>query len=284
VDESALGGSATGPEAIVEDAREQAPPAYIREFRDVSRWWRRVFSEVLGTFLLVLGGVGAGVVASATGVPVSHAAAVTVPGLTVMAVILFMGKVGGAHLNPVVSIAFALRREFPWQRVPGYILSQLAGAVLACLFLSALFGRPGDFGATTPAAALSDVQALLIEVVLTLGLVSVILGTASSAQNVGGLSALAVGGYIALAGLWAGSATGASMNPVRSFAPDLVRGNLSHTWVYVVGPLAGALIAVGCAIVLRGAGGDMSAALAAQGDDGKADGGHSPAPTGSTRT
>jgi aquaporin Z len=166
----------------------------------------------------------------------------------------------------VVSVAFALRREFPWRRVPGYIASQVAGGLLACLFLWAVFGRPGDFGATAPATSLSDVRAMLVEVVLTLGLVSVILGTASSAQNVGGLSALAVGGYIALAGLWAGSATGASMNPVRSFAPDLVRGNLSHTWVYLAGPFAGALIAVGCAIVLRGSGGDAAASTAAQGD------------------
>ena len=260
----------------MEPPQRATAPAYVREFRDVSRWWRRVFSEVLGTFLLVLGGVGAGVVASVTGVPISRAAAVTVPGLTVMAVILFMGKVGGAHLNPVVSIAFALRAEFPWRRVPGYIASQLAGGLLACLFIWAVLGRPGDFGATAPAASLTDVQAMLIEVVLTVGLVSVILGTASSAQNVGGLSALAVGGYISLAGLWAGAATGASMNPVRSLAPDLIRGNLSHTWLYVAGPLTGALIAVGCAIVLRGRGCDAAAATAAQGG-GSENGGHEPA-------
>ena len=253
--------------AAPKDAGGPATPQYVREFRDVSRWWRRLFSEVLGTFLLVLGGVGASVVAATTGIPISRAAAVTVPGLTVMAVILFMGKVGGAHLNPAVSVAFALRAEFPWRRVPGYIASQLAGGLLACLFLWAVLGRPGDFGATAPSPALSDVQALLIEAVLTLGLVSVILGTASSAQNVGPLSALAVGGYIALAGVWAGAATGASMNPVRSFAPDLIRGNLSHTWLYVVGPLAGAVAAVGCALVLRGPGGDAAASLAAQGGD-----------------
>jgi aquaporin Z len=184
-----------------------------------------------------------------------------------MAVILFMGKVGGAHLNPVVSIAFALRREFPWVRVPGYIASQVLGGVLACLFLWAVLGRPGSFGATVPTASVSDIQAMLIEVVLTMGLVSVILGTASSAQNVGGLSALAVGGYIALAGLWSDPISGASMNPVRSFAPDLIRGDLTHTWLYVVGPLLGALLAVAFAFILRGPGGDPAAMAAAQGDD-----------------
>jgi aquaporin Z len=264
VTEAALIGSESGPEARTAD---QASPPWARDFNDVTRWWRRVFSEILGTFLLVLGGVGSHVVTSVSGVPISRAAAVTVPGLTVMAVILFMGKVGGAHLNPVVSIAFALRREFPWVRVPGYIASQVLGGVLACLFLWAVLGRPGSFGATVPAASVSDVQAMLIEVVLTMGLVSVILGTASSAQNVGGLSALAVGGYIALAGLWSDPISGASMNPVRSFAPDLIRGDLTHTWLYVVGPLLGALLAVAFAFILRGPGGDPAAMAAAQGDD-----------------
>jgi aquaporin Z len=242
-------------------------PSWAVDFRDASLWWRRAFAEVLGTFLLVLAGVGSSVAVSVTGMPISRAAAVTVPGLTVMAVILFMGKVGGAHLNPVVSIAFALRREFPWRRVPGYVVSQVGGGLVACLFLWAVFGRPGTFGATVPGPSVSDLQAMLIEVVLTMGLVSVILGTASSAQNVGALSAIAVGGYIALAGLWSSPFSGASMNPVRSFAPDLVRGDLSHTWLYVVGPLLGALLAVVFAYVLRGPGADSSAMLAAQGDD-----------------
>ena len=247
-------------------APAEGAPEWVREFRDTSRWWRRVFAEVLGTFLLVVGGVGSHVAVSVTGLSISRAAAVTVPGLTVMAVILFMGKVGGAHLNPVVSIAFALRRDFPWVRVPGYILSQVTGGLLACLFLWAVFGRPGKFGATVPGPNVADVQAMLIEVVLTMGLVSVILGTASSAQNVGGLSAIAVGGYIALAGLWSDPISGASMNPVRSFAPDLVRGDLSHTWLYVVGPLLGALVAVLLAHILRGPGGDAQATRAAQGE------------------
>ena len=240
-------------------------PVWVRNFRDDSRWWRRGFAEVLGTFLLVLGGVGSSVAGSVTGTPVPRAAAVTVPGLTVMAVIMFMGKIGGAHLNPVVSVAFAMRREFPWKRVPGYILSQAVGGVLACVFLWAVFGTPGKFGATVPGHSVSDLQAMLVEIVLTVGLVSVILGTASSAQNVGALSAIAVGGYIALAGIWSDPLTGASMNPVRSFAPDLVRGNLSHTWLYAVGPLLGALLAVAFAFILRGPGGDPQAVQAAQG-------------------
>ncbi len=239
---------------------------WVRDFSDPSQEWRRLFSELLGTFLLVLAAAGAGVTESATGIPISRAAAVAAPGLTVMAVILFMGKVGGAHLNPVVSVAFALRTEFPWRRVPGYVLAQVAGGLLACLFLWAAVGRPGTLSATVPATGLGDVRAMVVEAVLTLGLVSVILGTASSAQNVGGLSAVAVGAYIALAGLWSSPLSGASMNPVRSFAPDVIRGDLSHTWVYVAGPVAGALLAVLFAVMLRGRGGDPSATRAAEGD------------------
>jgi aquaporin Z len=246
------------------DARADAP--WARDFHDPAREWRRLFSEVLGTFLLVLVAVGAGVVGSVSGVPISRAATVTAPGLMVMAVILFMGKVGGAHLNPVVSIAFALRSEFPWSRVPGYIAAQGVGAMLACLFLWAVLGRPGTFGATVPGSGISDLQAVMVEAVLTMGLVSVILGTASSAQNLGALSAIAVGGYIALAGLWASPISGASMNPVRSLAPDVVRGNLSHAWVYVVGPALGAVVGVGFAFALRGRGGDYAAKRAAAGD------------------
>ncbi len=225
------------------------------EFDDPTLEWRRLFSEILGTFLLVLAGAGAGVVDATTG-GISRTAAVAAPGLTVMAIILFMGGVSGAHLNPVVSIAFALRRDFPWRRCLGYILAQGVGATLACAFLLAVFGDKGQLGATLPGPGIHAWQAMLIELALTAGLVSTILGTASTAQNVGALSAIAVGGYIVLAGLWSSPVSGASMNPIRSFAPDLLRGDFTSFWVYIVGPLAGALLAVGFAFVLRGPGGD----------------------------
>jgi aquaporin Z len=222
---------------------------------DPSLEWRRLFSELLGTFLLVMAGAGAGVVTAVSHGQISRTAAVTAPGLTVMAIILFMGAISGAHLNPVVTIAFGLRRDFPWRRAFGYIVVQLIGATLACLFLWAVFGKVGQLGATTPGAGIKDWQAMLVEFVLTAGLVSTILGTASSAQNVGALSALGVGGYIVLAGLWSSPISGASMNPARSFGPDLVLGDFSSYWVYIVGPLAGALVAVGIAYILRGPGG-----------------------------
>jgi len=183
----------------------------------------------------------------------------------VMAIILFMGAVSGAHLNPAVTLAFTLRGDFPWRRVPGYIIVQLAGATFACLFLWAVLGKVGDLGATEPGPGIDDWKAMLIELALTVGLVSTILGTASRAQNVGALSAVAVAGYIILAGLWSSPISGASMNPARSFGPDLALADFSNYWVYVVGPISGALIAVGIAWVLRGAGGDVGGLAAARG-------------------
>src|SRR3954453_20495018 len=224
------------------------------DFDDPSLEYRRLFSELLGTFFLVLVAAGGGLL-HAKG-QIDLAPAVVAPGLMVLAIILFMGAVSGAHLNPIVSLAFALRGDFPWRRVAGYIVTQLLGATLACLFLLAVFGNVEHLGATLPGAGYEDWQALLMEIVLTAGLVSVILGTASSAQNVGTIGALGVGGYIALAGLWSAPVSGTSMNPARSFGPALVSGDWSTYWVYVVGPLLGVAIAVGCAWILRGAGGD----------------------------
>jgi len=234
-----------------------------REFEDPSLEYRRLFSELLGTFMLVLVAAGGGIM-HAEG-RISLPAAVVAPGLMVMAIILFMGAVSGAHLNPVVSIAFALRGDFPWKRVPGYVGVQLIGATLACLFLLALFGNVEHLGATMPGPGYKAWQALLMEIALTGTLVSVILGTASSAQNVGTIGALGVGGYIALAGLWAAPVSGTSMNPARSFGPALVSGDWTAYWVYAVGPLVGAALAVGAALILRGRGGDAAARRAAAG-------------------
>src|ERR1700691_4927728 len=222
------------------------------QFDDPSQEWRRLFSETLGTFMLVLVAAGGGILHGEG--QIRLAAAVVAPGLMVMGIILFMGAVSGAHLNPVVSLAFALRGDFPWKRVPGYVLVQLLGATLACLFLLAVVGNVHHLGATMPGPGYKPWQTFLLEIALTGTLVSVILGTASAAQNVGTIGALAVGGYIALAGLWAAPISGASMNPARSFGPALISGDWSAYWVYVSGPLIGAVIAVGAAVILRGRG------------------------------
>jgi aquaporin Z len=238
----------------------------IDDFQDPGQEPRRLFSELMGTFFLVLVAAGGGMMGQAFPDTIGRAAAVTAPGLMVGAIILFMGKVSGAHLNPAVSIAFSLRGDFPWRRVPGYIVVQLGGAALAAWFLQSVIHVSATYGSNYPASNYSSLDAFLMETVLTFGLVSVILGTASGAQNIGMFGALGVGAYIALAGLWGSPISGASMNPARTFGPDLVGANFSDYWVYVAGPLAGALIAVGAAFVLRGSGGGRAGSGAAQGD------------------
>ena len=209
----------------------------MADFQDPRQEWRRLFSELFGTFFLVLVAAGGGMMGQAFPDTISRTAAVVAPGLMVMAIILFMGKVSGAHLNPAVSLAFALRGDFPWRRVPGYIVVQLAGAALAAWFLQSVIDVSATFGSNYPAAGYSSFDAFLMEAVLTLGLVSVILGTASGAQNLGVIGALGVGAYIALAGLWGSPISGASMNPARTFGPDAVAWDFTDYWVYVAGPL-----------------------------------------------
>jgi aquaporin Z len=277
--EQLSGGGSTGShdghdrlEAIV-DARHgtgiaavlEREPVWARDFDDLTYEARRLFGELFGTFLLVLAGAGAAVLEVVTHGQIGRAAAVTAPGLTVLAVILFMGAVCGAHLNPIVSIAFALRGDFGWRRVPGYIAAQCVGALLASLVLKATFGDVAHLGATLPGPGFTATQAFVIEAVLSLGLVSTILGTASSAQNVGPLSAIGVGAYIVVAGLWASPVSGASMNPARSLGPALVSADLHDLWIYLTAPVAGALAAVAAAYILRGPGGGPSGSRAAQG-------------------
>jgi len=238
----------------------------IEDFKNPRQEWRRLFSELFGTFFLVLVAAGGGMMGQAFPNTISRTAAVTAPGLMVMGIIMFMGKVSGAHLNPAVSLAFAARGDFPWRRVPGYIVVQLAGATLAALVLQWIVDVSATYGSNYPAAGYSSGSAFWMELLLTLGLVSVILGTASGAQNLGIIGAFAVGGYIALAGLWGSPISGTSMNPARTFGPDLVGADFSQYWVYVAGPLAGAAIAVVFGFVLRGQGGGKAGSGAAQGE------------------
>jgi aquaporin Z len=236
------------------------------DFWDEQYAGRRLFAEALGTFLLVLVAVGGGMVnARFGGRAVPYGARVVAPALMVMATILFMGAVSGAHLNPAVSFAFALRGDFPWRRVLPYIVAQLAGAILATALLWGLIGRHGSAGLTLPGQGISTTTAFLWEMVLTTGLVSVILGTASGAQQLGAFAAIGVGSYIALAGLWGAPVSGASMNPARSLGPALVLDHWASWWAYLAGPGAGAVIAVGIAHLLRGAGGGQNGTQAAQG-------------------
>jgi aquaporin Z len=230
----------------------RAPPV-AAAFADNRLEWRWLLAEGGGTFFLVLVAAGAGVVNEVSHGQVGRAAAVTAPGIMVLALIYTIGETSGAHLNPAVTVGFAARGHFPWRRVPGYLLAQVSGAVLAAGLLRSLFGDAGGLGGTAPGREIGAGTALVMEIVLTFGLVTVILGTASGARNVGHNAAIAVGGYVALAGLWASPVSGASMNPARSLSgPALVSGDLHSTWIYLAGPLAGGLVAVALAWALRG--------------------------------
>lgn len=235
------------------------------QFADPTREWRRWVAEILGTFFLVLVAAGGPMMNIAVPGSVGRAAAVIAPGIMVTAIILSMGKVSGAHLNPGVTLAFSLRGDFPWIRVPGYLASQLLGASGAALVLQILLGVSASEGSTYPTDSFGAVTAFWMELILTFGLVTVILGTASGAQNVGVIGSLAVGGYIALAGMWGSPISGASMNTARTFGPDLVGLDFGAFWVYVAGPLLGAVLAAAFALIFRGPGGGVDASEVAQG-------------------
>lgn len=241
---------------------------FFSDPNNLHQWWRRLCAELLGTFLLTLVAAGADVIGAATWHPADSLARYIAPALVVMAMIYTIGNVSGAHLNPVVTLAFSLRRDFPWRRVLGYWGAQMAGSLLAALFLLVVFGDTAHLGATIPNPRTGDGAALVTEIVLTALLVTVILGTAHNQRLVGHNAAFAVAGTIALAGLFAGPVSGASMNPARSFGPALLGGTLAlgSYWIYLVGPFIGALLAAGMAWILRG-GHSPAAVAAATGDD-----------------
>jgi aquaporin Z len=233
-------------------------------FADARLEWRRLIGELAGTFFLVLVAAGAPVVNAVSHGEVGRVAAVVAPGLMVLALIYTVGELSGAHLNPAVTLAFAARKNFPWRRVPGYLAAQLAGACAAAAVLRGLFGDTGGLGATVPGPGIGGATAFAVELLLTVGLVTVVLAVSSGARNVGHNAAIAVGGYVALAGLWASPISGASMNPARSLGPELVSGRLADAWIYLAGPFAGGLLAVATAWALRGRP-SRAANLAAQG-------------------
>ena len=211
---------------------------------------RCMLAELVGTFALTFVAAGGAVIATVTHGAVSDAARYVAPGLLIMAMTYAFGNLSGAHFNPVVTLAFASRGDFQWRRVPVYWLAQFIGAILAALLLLALFGPVRHLGAPEPHDGL--LTSLVLEVILTFFLITVILATATNHSLVGPTAAIAVGGTIALAGLFAGPISGAAMNPALSLGPYFVSGQLGNAWIYVVGPVVGGLVAVGVAWLLHG--------------------------------
>ena len=203
---------------------------------------KKAFAEFLGTFFLVFAGTGSIVVDHVSGGAIGHAGIALTFGLVVLAMIHAFGDVSGAHLNPAVTLGFAMAKRFSWREVPAYITAQLAGAFAASGLLKLLFPDAGTLGATLPAGSVG--QSFTLEVVLTAALMLVILSVSTGAKEKGITAGIAIGATVALEAMFAGPICGASMNPARSLAPALVSGHLEHLWLYPVATILGALIAV----------------------------------------
>ncbi len=210
---------------------------------------KKLVAEFLGTFGLVFAGTGAIVINQVSGGAIGHAGIALTFGMIVLAMIYTFGDVSGAHFNPAVTTAFAAARRFPWSSVPAYVLAQLLGAVSASAVLRVLFPAHETLGATLPAG--TAMQSFILEVILTFLLMLVILSVSTGAKEKGITAGIAIGAVIALEAMFAGPISGASMNPARSLAPALVSGKLASLWVYLAGPVFGALLAIPACCAVR---------------------------------
>jgi len=220
--------------------------------------WQRIAAEFVGTFLLTFVAAGTDSIEFTTHGLIGHVARYAAPGLLVMAMIWSLSAISGAHINPAVTIGFVARRCFPLYRIPGYLVAQFAGAIAAAALLYGMLGIAMQHGVTKPSPPFNDLQGLIAESVLTFILVVTILATAEEEAVVGKNVALAVGGIIAMCGLAFSPLSGASMNPARSLGPAIIAGSFEHIWLYIVGPLIGALAAAGVVEVIFGNPGESS--------------------------
>ena len=203
---------------------------------------RKYLAELIGTFALIFCGTGAIIINQESGGAITHVGIAITFGLIVTTMIYTIGDISGAHLNPAVTIAFCIAKEFPIKDILPYIVSQGIGAVLASFTLHILFPTNIELGATLPTG--SDLQSFILEVILTFILMFVILRVAKGSKEQGIFAGLAIGSVVLLEAMFAGPICGASMNPIRSLAPAIVSGHLEHIWVYLLAPVLGAILAV----------------------------------------
>jgi len=203
---------------------------------------KRYLAEFTGTFVLVFCGTGAIVINEITHGTVTHVGIAITFGLIVMAMIYALGDKSGAHLNPAITLAFAVNKSFPVKEITPYILSQLTGAISASLVLKFLFPASVLLGATIPAG--SSTQSFILELILTLILMLVIISVATGAKEQGLFAGIAIGSTVGLEAMFAGPICGASMNPARSLAPALISGELKQVWIYLTAPVLGAISAI----------------------------------------
>jgi MIP family channel proteins len=219
---------------------------------DASHILGAAIAELVGTFILVFGGtavaVGA-ILARPTAGPAYDSLAVALAfGLALAAVVAAVGHVSGAHVNPAVTLGMAATGKFPWQYTPHYIGAQLVGAVLAAFATWVTFGGAGarseaKLAATYPAQGVGDLQALVVEILITFILVFVVMAVATDQRAPAAIAPIAVGFALAVGVFIAGPVTGGSVNPARSLGPMIVAWDLTSFWLYILGPIIGGVLA-----------------------------------------
>ena len=202
-----------------------------------------VLAEGIGTFTLVFTGSGAIMVNEITGGEITHLGICFIFGAIVTAIIYTIGHISGAHINPAVTIAFWVGKVFPLKKVLPYIAGQFIGALVASLLLKIILGNISNMGITVP---LDDnwLKSLIIEIILTFILMFVVLGSGLDSRAPTGFAGIAIGLTVSLEAAVMGPITGASMNPLRSLAPSIVSHSLQSQWIYIVGPIIGAQLAI----------------------------------------
>ncbi|XP_019429486.1 PREDICTED: aquaporin NIP2-1-like [Lupinus angustifolius] len=201
---------------------------------------KKVFAEIIGTYILVFVGSGSAALNAIDENKVSRLAASLAGGFIVTVMIYSIGHISGAHMNPAVSLAFAAVRHFPWRQVPFYIAAQLTGAISASYTLRALLEPSRELGATSPSG--SNIQALIMEMVATFTMVFISTAMAYDTKAIGELAGVAVGSSVSIASIVAGPISGGSMNPARTLGPAIATASYKGIWVYLVGPITGALL------------------------------------------
>jgi aquaporin Z len=203
---------------------------------------KKYLTEFIGTFILIFAGTGAVIVNQQTNGALGLPGIATVWGFVIIALIYSFGDISGTHINPAVTVAFAYDKRFAWKEVPGYLTAQLFGALAASLMLHFLFPDNTTLGITQPSG--TEMQSFVLEVLMTFILMMVILRVSTGAKEKGITAGIAIGGTVWFLVLFGGPVSGTSLNPTRSLAPALMTGNFQSLWLYILGPLAGAFLAV----------------------------------------
>ena len=211
---------------------------------------RRYLAEGVGTLGIVFAPVALSATGHFAGGDGGLMAAAWVSGLSVLAMIYALGHISAAHFNPAVTLGFAAAGRFPWRYVLPYWMSQIAGAVGASGLAALLFGA----GHGTHVPTVGWPRAVVLETTLTFFLMLVIIAVATDRRVHGAVPGLAIGLTVVFDVLIGGPVTGGSMNPARSLGPALFAGGaaMTHYWIYVIGPLLGAILAARLYELLRG--------------------------------